>query len=193
MNGYENAPATKLLATNCVCCGRPLVDAISVQLGIGPECRQGYDAGITPEVQKSANEYLFKASMACQSGQIAKVIEYAELIRQLGLEVLADKVARRFRNAKRKADIVITIEDGMYRVDTPFRRGDEEAFIAAWRKIPGRQWRNASNYIPLTQGKALYDLLKQFFAGRFGNGPKGVFRIPTPKPKLEQSELKLVA
>jgi hypothetical protein len=42
---YENAPATRLLATNCGCCGRQLVDAVSVEAGIGPECRKkhGYN------------------------------------------------------------------------------------------------------------------------------------------------------
>ena len=42
---YENAPATKMLATNCCCCGRPLVDSMSVELGIGPECRGGATGG----------------------------------------------------------------------------------------------------------------------------------------------------
>lgn len=37
---YENAPATKMLATHCACCARPLVDAESVELGIGPDCRK---------------------------------------------------------------------------------------------------------------------------------------------------------
>lgn len=37
MNTYENAPATKMLATNCVVCGRALVDAVSVEMGIGPD------------------------------------------------------------------------------------------------------------------------------------------------------------
>lgn len=37
---YENAPATILLATHCACCGRPLVDAASVETGIGPDCRK---------------------------------------------------------------------------------------------------------------------------------------------------------
>jgi len=36
---YENAPATVLLATHCACCGRPLVDAVSVEAGMGPHCR----------------------------------------------------------------------------------------------------------------------------------------------------------
>lgn len=37
MSSYETAPATRKLATHCVCCGRPLVDARSVSLGIGPK------------------------------------------------------------------------------------------------------------------------------------------------------------
>lgn len=37
---YENAPATRLLATHCVACGRPLLDAKSVEAGMGPDCRE---------------------------------------------------------------------------------------------------------------------------------------------------------
>jgi hypothetical protein len=43
---YENAPATQMLATFCACCARPLLDAVSVETGVGPECRKkhGYVA-----------------------------------------------------------------------------------------------------------------------------------------------------
>lgn len=37
---YETAPATIMLATFCACCSRPLVDAVSVEAGVGPECRK---------------------------------------------------------------------------------------------------------------------------------------------------------
>lgn len=37
---YETAPATQLLATCCAICARPLVDAVSVETGIGPDCRR---------------------------------------------------------------------------------------------------------------------------------------------------------
>ena len=37
---YENAPATKMLATYCACCARPLLDAESVEVGMGPVCRK---------------------------------------------------------------------------------------------------------------------------------------------------------
>lgn len=189
---YENSPATKMMATHCIICGRALVDAVSVERGVGPECYhhvQGNYVEVDPETHKKANEYVYKASLACQTGSISKVLEYAELIRGLGMNVLADKVAKRFRNASRNAEIVITVEGNELRVDTPFRRGAKDAFIAAWRAIPGRQFRNGSNYIPLTQKKALYGLLKDYFGGKFATGPKGVFRIPVPDPKMVQGGL----
>jgi hypothetical protein len=188
---YMNAPATKMLATHCVCCGRPLLDATSVEMGIGPECREGNDGGIDADIRKIANEHVFRAAIACQNGEIAKVLEFAGLIRTLGLTGLADKVSRRFVNAERKADITITAEGEMLRVDTPFRRGAKDEFIAAWRKIPGRRWMKDSNYVPVTEKAALFDLLKKFFGGKFAKGPKGVFRIPTPAPEPKQAELAL--
>lgn len=39
MNNYVNAVATRFVSTNCACCGKPLVDADSVQAGVGPDCR----------------------------------------------------------------------------------------------------------------------------------------------------------
>lgn len=39
MNSYINAAATRFIATHCACCGKPLVDADSVQAGVGPDCR----------------------------------------------------------------------------------------------------------------------------------------------------------
>lgn len=189
-NGYVNAPATKMLATHCVCCGRALVDAISVQLGIGPECRQN-DGGISADVQAQANELVYKASIAAQNGEISTVKGYAEQIKALGLDKLADKVGRRFRNAERNTEIVLTLEGEYYKVETPFRRGAKEEFIAAWRAIPGRRYKDGANFVPVVQKKALFELLKQFFAGKIGNGPKGLFKIPEPAFKPENGELPL--
>lgn len=43
---YESSPACSLLATVCVFCNRPLVDAESVERGCGPTCAEnnGFDA-----------------------------------------------------------------------------------------------------------------------------------------------------
>jgi len=190
-NGYENAPATKMLATNCVICGRPLCDAISVQLGVGPECRKEYDGGISEDIRAKANELVFKAAIVAQNGEIASVQRYAEEIRKLGLDKLANKVGKRFRNADRYTEIVLSVEGGDYRVETPFRRGAKKEFIDAWRKIPGRRFRNNANYVPLVQKQALWKLLRRFFGGKFAKGPKGLFRIPEPEFEPEQGELSL--
>ena len=191
MGGYENAPATKMLATACVCCGRPLVDATSVELGIGSECRKEFDGGISEETRKIANEFVFKAALLAQSGEITGVVEIAEKIRALGLPNLANKVVRRFRNADRYTEIVIAVEGDTYQVQTPFRRGAKKEFVDAWRAIPGRRFKNGANYIPMVQKKALWKLLRRFFGGKIAKGPKGLFRIPEPEFKAEQGELAL--
>ena len=198
MSDYTQAPATHLLATNCVCCGRPLVDACSVELGIGPECRNGiFPEGIDDCDRKIANEHVHKAAIAAQKGNVETVLELSELIRELGFIDLANKVQRRFKNgaakAQRKADIVI-IEDGDdLLVKTPFRRGDKDAFVEAWRKIPGRRYDRAKrlNRVPKDAKAGLWDLLRTFFPNKWGKGPKGVFRVPTLPKMEEQMELNL--
>jgi superfamily II DNA or RNA helicase len=40
--GYETAPSTLMLATNCVFCGKALRDAESVERGCGPDCAEKY-------------------------------------------------------------------------------------------------------------------------------------------------------
>lgn len=179
---YENATATRLLATNCIVCGRALVDAVSVETGIGPECREhfGADVDVTPEAHVAANKLVFQASIAAVKGHIAKVHEYAEQVKALGFTTLAEKMTGRFVNAERQADIVIEQSGEVYTVATPFRRGDKDAFIAAWRAIPGRRFSGGVNVVPVTEKAALWALLRQFFPGRWGKGPQGIFRVPAP-------------
>jgi hypothetical protein len=180
---YLDAPATKLLATHCVVCGRSLLDATSVQLGIGPECRDGYDGGISEEVRVAANKLVFSASLAASAGEITKVKELAAQINALGLETLAEKVGRRFVNAERNVDIEITVVGETMKVKTPYRRGAAEEFILAWREIPGRRWNRDQNCneVPVTQKAALWALLCKFFPGKYGKGTKGLFRVPAAK------------
>lgn len=173
---YTAAPATKLLATHCCSCGRPLVDSISVNLGIGPECRKGWDAGISTAQKDKANVLTREAAVACQQGRIERVLEIADEIDSIGLEILGDKIRRRFVNAERNAKIKIVETDGMLIVSTPYKRKGD--FVAAWRSIPGRRFVNGKNQIPVAAKQQLWGLLKRFFPGDFGNGPQGLFRIP---------------
>lgn len=185
MKDYTEALATRLLATNCVICGRKLVDAISCELGVGPECRDGiYPEGIDDSDRKIANEHVFHAAIAAQRGQVEKVLEYAELILKLGFTELAEKVSRRFMDGAEKVerDPDITIEEtgDVMVVKTPFRRGAKDEFINAWRQIPGRRFdrQRLANVVPKTSKAAVWGLLREFFPGKWGRGPKGVFRVP---------------
>jgi len=177
---YLNAPATKMLASHCVICGRALVDATSVELGVGPECRNWDNGGISDEVRVAANKLVFEASIAATSGQVSRVREIAVQIRDLGLGDLAEKVGRRFVNAERNADIEVVVEGTTMKVMTPYRRGDAEAFTQAWRSIPGRRWNRveACNEVPVTSKTEVWALLQRFFPGKYGKGPKGLFRVP---------------
>jgi hypothetical protein len=177
---YTEAPATVLLATNCIICGRPLVDACSVECGIGPECRSkfGIDPGVSEEVRKLGNQLTHRAAIAAQAGKVEEVRKLAIELEALGLITLGDKVAQRFKKAEQKVKITITQNGDTYRVETPFRRKGSDEFVAAWRAIPGRRYSNGVNLIPVAQGQALFALLKQFFPGEYGTGPKGVFQIP---------------
>ena len=192
MNDYTESPACKMLATNCVVCGRVLVDSVSVEMGIGPECRKEYDGGINEETRTEANKIVYEAACAAGIGRISEVMEAADKVEALGLSVLADKMRRRFRNAERNADIEIEmLADGNYKVVTPYRRKDSKAFVEAWRKVPGRRWMNGANVVPVTSKKALWGVLKEFFGGHYAKGPMGVFRIPEQKPDVVQDQLKL--
>ena len=190
---YENAPATKMLATHCSICGRPLVDAISISLSIGPECRRGFNGGITEEVRVAANKLVHDAAISADKYRISEVLLAADQVEALGLKVLANKMRRRFKGAvtMRKADIVIREVPYGYRVETPFRRGDADNFVKAWREVPGRRWENGANVVPRTSRKALWVVLRQYFGGKYAKGPKGIFKIPAPDPIAVQDELKL--
>lgn len=194
---YINASATKLLATNCVCCGLPLVDSKSVELGIGPDCRKkaGVPSDIDNTIRLQANKLVYEAALAAQNGAVEKVLELSEEIANLGLDVLADKVARRFKKgalkASVKADIEITEDGDFLVIKTPYRRKGSEEFIDAWRNIPGRKYdfKTKRNTVPKSQKEAVWDLLIKFFPNKWGKGPKGTFKVPA-RTEVEQVEEK---
>jgi len=189
---YEDSPACKMLATECVFCGKPLVDAISVQTGAGPECRRKLKEEISEKDRKVANKYVYEAALAAQEGHIQKVMQYANLVEELGLRRLSSKMRNRFKDVAAGTvtpEITIDIDGYMYKIKTPFRRGREKEFVKAWRSIPGRRFNRGSNYIPISQKKVLWRLLKEFFPNRVCKGPKGFFKVPKHKRREKQVEM----
>jgi hypothetical protein len=175
MSDYTDAPATAMLATCCACCGRPLVDAKSVETGVGPICRKkyGFDADVTEEARVAANALVYKIALkVSESAVTVEVLEWANELRTLGFEKIAAIVE------KRSARIQIRVEDGRYFVRVPYspefndaskvqgRRGTKEGKVFWWTFPQSKQAR-----------KALWTALQETFPGTLGVGPKGPFVV----------------
>jgi hypothetical protein len=173
--GYENAPATKMLATHCAACGRPLVDSVSVEVGMGPDCRKkyGYNAVVDEELRSQANKLIYKIALARSgSGTDLGAVQAIRSLRDLGFDKLAEICLKRCR--------VVVIEErgSVLAVSTPYSEEAADGF----RAIPGRRWdREAKvNLVPNTQDgkRALMDrVLRRCFLGAAALGPKGAFAI----------------
>lgn len=67
MSHYTNAPACRILAIRCCACNTPLLDSVSAQLGIGPDCRKrlmGKGQGHSEEARIEANQIVYALALA---------------------------------------------------------------------------------------------------------------------------------
>lgn len=131
MSTYENAPATKLLATACACCGRALVDAVSVERGVGPDCAEKYFvaeaqgaadwtaamalldgivavAAVNPEMtaRDAVNKLVFEVAKKRRELNIEVAAQVFRTIAALGFVSLAERIAARFRMSLAEAERV---------------------------------------------------------------------------------------
>lgn len=176
---YENAPQTQLVATHCAACGRPLVDAVSVEVGMGPDCRARLlrSVQVDAAAHKEANQLVYRIAVI-QKG--IDVLEPLERLRELGFVKLADRIEKRCRVNPR---IVIQEKDGELFIRTPF----DFTATQEWRSIPGRRWCNSPepdqefkgrvNAVPKAQKRAVWNLLLKYYHGKVAKGPKGFFII----------------
>lgn len=167
---YESAPATKLLATYCAACSRPLLDSVSVEIGMGPDCRQRYFRVVPGENaanRTAANKLVFQiASTRIQGVDTLAAIEG---IRLLGFHQLADKLT------KRVARVTITIVGSRIILKAPYTFKS----VPILAHVSGRIWDRAikANTYPLTSKAALWVQLKLAFPGALAHGPSGFFTI----------------
>lgn len=149
---YEAAPATILVATHCACCGKDLVDAVSVERGVGPECAKRHGLGkpqgdmdaeeafalaydvpeatkaiVGGDARRAANVLVHRIALH-QSGE--NVARWTVAIAACGFTKLADRVA------KRLSDLSIEREGDTLVVKAPFNH----SFIFACRGIAGACW-----------------------------------------------------
>lgn len=165
---YEEAPATKLLATHCACCARPLVDAKSVECGVGPDCRKmhGFDVDVSDAARVEANGLVYRIA-AQQDGP--EVLAMTDRLRALGFEKLAARIAERL------ATIRIERVGGRVIVRAPY----SPESVAAFRAIPGRKFekegKDARNTFPEGSARQVLGALRKCFPGATASGPKGLF------------------
>ena len=134
-NGYENAPACEMLATHCAVCARPLVDAVSVEQGIGPVCRDKYGVadGATEEQRAAANVIVARIAREVSGLTDENVLDLVGELRDLGFVALADRIVDRVVGVPK---ITITVEGPELVVASPYCPDA----VAVLRLVPGRFW-----------------------------------------------------
>lgn len=168
--GYEQAKSTKMLATHCFACRKPLRDSLSVEIGMGPVCRgrAGYDqVGCTLEERQRANALIHKLALHQEDAEVIRN-SCMELV-GLGFRGVAEVVA------KRLGVTVSDSEDGRFTIKVPFSWD----WVKAVRPIPGRIF-NRKEYnetYPVEQKGRVYAALQQIYPGLVGMGPKGFFVV----------------
>lgn len=203
---YENAPATLLLATHCACCGRPLVDAASVEAGVGPECRKRHgfaDAQLEPDWSAVARE---TDGLVAVAELFPHGIDAAEATWRLGgletrrvANLLVNRIAAyqqgphvaqltnavralgfvklAARIAHRLATVRIDEAGGEYLVRTPYT--EEGHYQLKSLPYAARRFdRSARGWRVLRHAKReLFGALRRAFPGHIASGPKGLFTL----------------
>jgi hypothetical protein len=174
---YENAPSTQLLATHCAVCGRPLRDAVSIETGVGPKCREKYGYS---EAQGQADfskalplaEDVANAVKAIQEGDAHKaanvliyhiaahqqgptVARWTAAVAALGYTKMAEIVANRIGAVR------VLPEGDVLLVTAPY----SEEFNNRIRSIRGQRWdrERSVRIIPVTARQQLWSIMKQVF------------------------------
>ncbi len=169
---YTDAPATKMLATHCAACGRPLVDSASVEAGMGPDCRAKYGAPELDDATRAeANKLVYQIAIDQTGPEVAKALLQ---LRQIGCDKLADRITKRLASAYA---VVITADGAELAVKTRY----DEGLVRSIARIPGRRWDKEAklNRIPSSQKGALWGALQSHLSGCRGLGPRGEFIIPS--------------
>ena len=173
---YETAPATAMLATHCGICGRPLVDAQSVETGIGPVCREKYMVAdkVTEAARAEGNKLIYRIAQL----QRGKEVDQAILrLTELGFAKLVGRIQKRLR--KRSA-VRISYQGSRLVLNTRSVGEDMwDSYLSALRAIPGRRYegKGVGNSFPMDQKRSVLALLVKFFPGCEAVGPKGTFTI----------------
>ena len=191
---YTAAPATELLATRCAACGRPLLDAASVEAGMGPTCRgrAGLDGAGTgadwpavvallagtgvelesADARRTANRVTHRIAADQSAADVPALLSALDA---LGFAGVAKAVRDHLGVSVPAVEVIV---DGD-RLNVTLRGLDSETFaavVAALRGVPGRRWDAARkvNVIPVRARRQLWGALNTALpVGAHITGPQG--------------------
>ncbi len=177
---YENAPGTRLVATHCAICHRPLLDAESVEQGMGPTCRKRHGSefdAVDEDARKQANKHVY--AIAChQDGP--GVVSHLRALLELGFPGVVKAIVKSVAKVK----LALTDDShphgpGRLALKTPYDYHNFQAKLQGIRNVPGRRWDSTGkvNTFPVASKKALWGHLLEWYEGQVGFGPKGPFVV----------------
>jgi hypothetical protein len=192
MVSYTNAPATKLVATACLICRRPLLDAKSVETGIGPVCRErsGFDAdpSLPPKpyqplgVLDPDRSVQARVDSGNHRGAANALVNFAARTNDKELAARAAVQVGRLGYVRLSqavleglSDILIRLDDGAFLVKA-------SSSDSRWRwvveQMGGSFDRKTKLFsVPAASKRRLWGALKRFHKGALATGPKGWFIV----------------
>jgi hypothetical protein len=201
---YADAPSTILLATHCCMCNRPLVDAESVERGMGPTCAENHGVGDASELPSwgdaaKAVELALGADArqlvpgfwaAALDGDarrasnvlVARIAVRPDAVDAAGLVVAVHELgfvllARRLTERLLEASAVrIDVDGDALLVTAPYSPAFNDALRTS---APARRWdRDAKVWrVPASSKRGLWTALRAAFPGRPLVSAKGVALI----------------
>jgi hypothetical protein len=173
MSGYEALASTQMLAVNCAVCARPLLDATSIERGIGPDCarKYGFDTRVDQVARAEANQLVHLIAVA-QRGPT--VPDACARLRELGFPALAARILERF------ADVRLERVGDLLRLHNKY----DPAVTERFRQVPGRRFNGEekANDFPYSSRNALWAALRELYPGKKMLGPDGKLIAIQGKP-----------
>jgi len=195
---YTSAPATSLVATRCAACGRPLLDAASVEIGMGPVCREragldgegtgadwaralpllaGCGLAVTNDARRAANAVVHRIAADQSAPTVPVLLGALELLGFAGVAA-----AIRAHLEVRVPTVTVTAEGDRYAVTVAdLDRETFAAVVTALRGVPGRWFDGARkvNVVPARARGALWGaLVSALPPGAQITGPNGTRVVP---------------
>lgn len=187
---YLSAPGVALVATECAVCARPLLDAVSVESGIGPTCRKymageqspadwAAFAGFIPAALREALASRLGDARSCANLLTHRVAsgalsasEALPMLVALGFHRLSAAVAK-----GSVGSVIIAVEGDRLVVKAPYADGFGRALRAA---AYGSRWEPTSKRwsVPIAAKPGLWRALRETYPGALLSGPQGLSTIP---------------